>query len=110
MEVAEEGSSDSEEVVFFNNAVEKQKLKVEVLARSNKTKEGEQVCPSKQKGRQNYSVKGANLSIQGKGSGKQMPNQSLKNTVNSQRCEIIKEADNSGAQQSLSTPQKQKSC
>ena len=58
--MAEEGSSDSEEVVFFNiqqkgRALERQKLKVEVLARS-KTKEG-LVCQSKPNGRKNVPVK-----------------------------------------------------
>ena len=107
MEVAEEGSSDSEEVVFFNSqqpkllpkgsAVKELKLKEEVLARSNKIEEGDHVCQSKQKGREHNSVKGANLSTLGKGSGKQMMSKSLKNTENSRRCEIIKEADNIGA-------------
>jgi len=89
MEVAEEGSSDSEEVVFFNSqqkgsALERQKLKVEVLARS-KTKEG-LVCQSKPNGRKNDPVKEASIPIQRKRSKKQMVNQ---------RCEISKRADNS---------------
>ena len=96
MEVTEEGSSDSEEVVFFNSeqkggAVERQKLKVEVLARSNKTNEGELVCQSKPNGKQNYTVKGENLPTQRKRSNKRMVNQSLKN---GRRCEIGNKTDN----------------
>ena len=96
MEVTEEGSSDSEEVVFFNSeqkggAVERQKLKVEVLARSNKTNEGELVCQSKPNGKQNYPVKGENLPTQRKRSNKRMVNQSLKN---GRRCEIGNKTDN----------------
>ena len=108
MEAVEEGSSDSEEVVFFNreqvgNAAENQKLRVDALATGNETKverEEELLFQLKPNGRTSASVKGGTISTKRRGSGnqkntlKQMPNQSLKNRVNNPRCEIRKEANN----------------
>jgi len=95
MEVAEEGSSDSEEVVFFNSeqkgsTAERQKLKVEVLARRNKAEEVELAGQSKSNGRKDFSVEGANLLVQSKRSLKQKVNQNLR------RCETSKKAYDSG--------------
>ena len=92
MEVAEEGSSDSEEVVFFNSkqkesVVERQKLKEEDLASSKK---GAVVCRSKSNGRKNYP-----MCVNPPTQRKQMENQSLKN------YEIDRKAENSEKSSSL---------
>ena len=106
MEAVEEGSSDSEEVVFFNreqmgNAAVNQKLRVDALAMSNETKVvREEELLLQPNGKTSASVKGGNLYTKKRGSGnqksttlKQMLNQSLKNRVNNPRCEIRKEAN-----------------